>query len=142
MMLYVWIITTLANVVLALFLVGFRHYIRWGWVTLWTVSSVIIDGFAWWAYFHTSTYPQFWTFNRYVLTPLIESCVIWEAFKWREPRIRVPVEFQLGLVVIGLLMHRLLTPWGVYYLECFSRFVNLGVIAWLCSYFCEETRYD
>lgn len=144
-MLIVWAITLCGNVILALLLTGLRHYIRWGFLLLWTISSVAIDFIGWYGQYHHSInlYPQFWLFTRYAWTFVIEAVVIVEAFKWRERRVEYPVSAQLFLGIVGLvILHSLKYCWPVYYFECFTRLFNLSVIIYMLSIFAKEPQYD
>lgn len=143
-MMILWGATVCSNVILALLLVGLKHYVRYGFLTLWCVSSVLIDFLAGWGHSHgISLYPAFWLFVRYVFTFAIETVVILEAFKWRERRVEYPVSAQLFLGIVSLVItHTLSYGWSVYYFECFTRVFNLAVIVWMLFIFHQEPRYD
>ena len=139
-MLYVWMITVCANVTLALFLVVYGYYIRFGYLTLWTISAVAIDAFGIWATNHHIDYTSLFNFSVYCWNFLMMACVIWEGIKWGEKRVRIPVEFQLFLGIVTLTAHRLCDAWTIYYAECFGQICNLLVIGWMIWLFRKEPR--
>jgi hypothetical protein len=140
---YVWILTLIGNVTLALFLVAQSYYIRFGWLTASTVIAVAVDALMWWC--HTYNHHLFEPvrmFIFYALFWLLNVLVIFEAWKLGERRVRIPVEIQLGLAIVGLLAHRFHFPFFTYYFECFTRFFNLCVIIYFVTIFSQENRYD
>lgn len=140
--LYVWILTLIGNVTLALFLVAQCYYIRLGWLTVSAVVSVAVDFLLWWCHANNhALYEPLRLFIFYALFYLLNALVIWEAWKARERRVRIPVEIQLGLAVVGLLAHRFHFPYFTYYLECFSRLCNLCVIVFFVTIFSKENKF-
>jgi len=141
--LYVWILTLVGNVVLALFLVGQRYYVRFGWLTISTVLAVAVDALLWWCHVYTHTlYEPLRLFIFYALFNILNILVIWESWKLGERRVRVPIEIQFGLAMVALLAHHGNFPWFTYYFECFTRLFNLIVIVWFITIFSKENRYE
>ena len=140
--LIVWILTIIANVVLALFLIGHYYYIRFGWLTVSATASVGADFLLWWCHANNhALYEPIRLFIFYALFWILDVLIIWEAWKLREGRVRIPVEMQLVLAIIGLLTHRFYFPWFTYYFECFARFFNLGVVIYFVSIFSRENKF-
>ena len=132
----------MGNVSLALFLFGRQYYIRFGWLTLSTALAAIVDALLWWC--HTYNHPLYAPlrlFIFYCLFWMLNVFVIWEAWRLREPRVQFPVEAQLLLALIGLVIHRFHAPYLIYYYECGTRIINLCVIVWFVSIFSKENKF-
>ena len=139
-----WAFTAIGNVILSILLFARKYYIRYGFLLLWCISSVLIDGLALYGMIKgASLYPHYWLFIRYLLTFAIEALVIFEAFRWREWRVEYPVSIQLFLGILSLVLtNSLHYGWAVYYFECFTRFFNMGTILWMVFIFSKEFRHE
>ncbi|HEY3620744.1 MAG TPA: hypothetical protein VGK96_28405 [Candidatus Sulfotelmatobacter sp.] len=140
--LLVWILSLIGNVVLALFLVCWRYYIQWGWLTISTIAAVFCDFLLFKCHFlYNPAYEHLRFFIFYVLFWVLDALVIWEAYRLRNKLVQTLVEIQLGLALAGMLLKHLPFPWTAYYLELFARFFNLIVIVLLLNMFHRRSDY-
>ena len=133
----VWGATVFGNVACALVVVATDRYARWKIFVWWCISSVLCEVILYYFAGHFG-YESIRKFIFYCWMFVIEPLVIWEAFRNGEWRIQFPIEGQLLIGIIGLLLHRFMGAWPVYYFECAARFVNLAVILWCIHFFSKQ----
>ena len=138
----IWGASLLGNAIL-LFLLSWREwYIRYNWLTISVAASIVVDLLLMRA--HSQSHPLYEPiriFVFYALFYVLDVAVIWEAWRLRDKRVRVPVEIQLALSLTALLAKHTQFVLVAYFIECSLRWINLCVIIWFISIFRKEIDY-
>jgi len=139
---YVWIVTLFANTILTLLLIFNGWYVRYGWLTLTCLLAVVADGVMWWCHTYThSLYEPLRLFIFYFLFYALDALVIWEAWRWNNRRVRLPMEILLGVSLVVIATKKADLLWVTYFLECGLRWFNMLITLYFISQFRREAKY-
>lgn len=136
------VLTISGNVILGLLLVYNHWWVRYNWLTLSAILSVLADFVLQYLHFNThSAYEPVRQFLFYALWLILDVLVIWEAYRLRNKVVQYCTEVQLGLAILWPMLKRAELHWTAYWLCEFSLIFNVFCIGWFIVIFRKEARY-
>jgi hypothetical protein len=138
----IWILTVIGNFSLAMILLWRGWYIRYSWLFMACLYSVMCDAIEWYSRTYDSPhYPELWRVILFIALGF-NFAIIWESFCNKNMRVCIPVEWQLGIELIAFLAEKAQFLWIAYYIQCFLRVSNLAMIVWFIWIFRGEPFYE
>jgi hypothetical protein len=141
MALMILLFTLAGNVILACSLVQKDHYVRYGWLTISTMFSIFADVMLQFCRVHihhsyANLLDAVWT-----VCLLLNFMIVFEGWRWKNARVHVPVETQLGVELLAFLTQKAGLLWTFYYMQVGLRIYNILLIYWFIFLFRKEPNY-